>query len=61
MSEYYEPGTGDRDARDFITIRREERRRGGLATEREESLFSADIGKFEKHTKVCGVMINSLT
>jgi len=39
MSEYSEPGTGDKDARDYIAMRQEKRRRDGIeATDR----FTAD-------------------
>ena len=51
MSAYYEHGAGDQDIRDFLTIRKEQRRRRGIdKTDR----FSAGIGKFERHTKGFG-------
>lgn len=35
MSAYYEEGVGDKDARDFLTMRQEKRRRDGIeATDR---------------------------
>ena len=40
MSAYYEEGAGDKDIRDFLTIRQEKRRRDGIeATDR----FTAGI------------------
>ncbi|XP_067672392.1 G patch domain-containing protein 3-like [Haliotis asinina] len=51
MSGYYEDGAGDLDARDYITLRQEQRRRQGLE---ETDRFSVGIGKFEKHTKGIG-------
>ncbi|XP_071116043.1 G patch domain-containing protein 3-like [Haliotis cracherodii] len=51
MSGYYEDGAGDGDARDYITLRQEQRRREGLE---ETDRFSVGIGKFEKHTKGIG-------
>ncbi|KAK7100965.1 G patch domain-containing protein 3-like [Littorina saxatilis] len=51
MSAYYEDGAGDKDIRDFLTIRTEQRRRRGIdQTDR----FTAGIGKFERHTKGFG-------
>ncbi|KAK7488497.1 hypothetical protein BaRGS_00020282 [Batillaria attramentaria] len=51
MSAYYETGAGDKDIRDFVTIRQEQRRRRGLE---QTDRFSAGIGKFERHTKGIG-------
>lgn len=51
MSGYYEPGAGDKDARDFITMRREQRSRAGTST---ESVFDKPIGRFENHTRGIG-------
>lgn len=43
MSGYYEEGAGDKDARDFLTLRQDQRRRMGIeATDR----FTA--GKYSK-------------
>ncbi|XP_075709562.1 G patch domain-containing protein 3 [Rhinoderma darwinii] len=50
MSEYYEPGTGDKDARDFLKMRLETRRRDGLDTTAEK----LDLGGFEQYTKGVG-------
>ncbi|XP_056413377.1 G patch domain-containing protein 3 [Hyla sarda] len=50
MSEYYEPGTGDKDAKDFLKMRLETRRREGLDTARKKR----DLGGFEQHTKGVG-------
>lgn len=50
MSEYYEPGTGDKDAKDFVKMRLETRRREGLDTARE----TPDLGSFERYTKGVG-------
>lgn len=52
MSEYYEPGTGDKDARDFIKMRKEKRVRDDIAHLEELSSFDKPIGAFEKHTRV---------
>lgn len=52
MSEYYEPGTGDKDAKDYIRMRAEDRLRGGIAHLEEISAFDNPIGSFEHHTKV---------
>ena len=54
MSEYYEPGTGDKDARDYIKMRKEQRARDDLANLEELSSFDKPIGAFEKHTRVRG-------
>ncbi|XP_041378693.1 G patch domain-containing protein 3-like [Gigantopelta aegis] len=51
MSGYYEDGAGDKDARDYLTLRQEQRRRDGTE---DTDRFSAGIGKFEKHTKGIG-------
>lgn len=50
MSEYYEPGTGDKDAKDFLKMRLETRRREGLDTARD----TLDLGSFERYTKGVG-------
>lgn len=52
MSEYQESGSGDKDARDFIRMRAENRLRGNEATIEEMSAFDKPIGGFERHTKV---------
>ncbi len=49
MAVYTDPTGGDKDARDFITMRQEGRRRMG---EEQTDMRTAGIGKFEKHTKV---------
>ena len=49
MSIYTDPDAGDKDARDFIAMRQETRRRAGLE---DTDMYTAGIGKFEKHTKV---------
>ena len=38
MSVYYEEGVGDKDARDYVTMRQEKRRRDGIE---ETDRFSA--------------------
>ncbi|XP_044142105.1 G patch domain-containing protein 3 [Bufo gargarizans] len=50
MSEYYEPGTGDKDAKDFVKMRAETRRREGLDTAGQR----LDLGGFERYTKGVG-------
>ncbi|XP_073420000.1 G patch domain-containing protein 3 [Dendrobates tinctorius] len=50
MSEYYDPGTGDKDAKDFLKMRLETRRREGLNTDGEK----LDLGGFERYTKGVG-------
>ena len=54
MSVYYEPGGGDKDARDMVTMRRETRRRSGrqFLHWMDDETFEAGIGKFERHSKV---------
>lgn len=52
MSEYEEAGTGDKDARDFLAMRAENRLRDGSALKAETSVFAKPIGSFERHTKV---------
>ena len=54
MSVYYEPGSGDKDARDMVTMRRETRRRSGrqFPHNADDETFEAGIGKFERHSKV---------
>ena len=69
MSAYYEKGAGDKDIRDFLSIRQSERWRNGtdntdrfslgLAKKRKKKhvIPSSDknkIGKFEVHTKGIG-------
>ncbi|XP_067933820.1 G patch domain-containing protein 3-like [Watersipora subatra] len=54
MSEYYEPGTGDKDAQDYIKMRAEDRLRGDIAHLEEVSAFDKPIGSFEQHTKGVG-------
>ena len=57
MSIYYEKDGGDKDARDFATMRRDMRRREGVEdlTIAGQS-FENKIGAFEQHTKVsCNV------
>ena len=51
MSGYYEDGAGDKDARDYLTLRQEQRRRAGVE---DTDHLTAGIGKFEKHTKGIG-------
>lgn len=51
MSIYYEKGSGDKDIRDFVDIRREQRRRRGAE---ETDRFTIGIGKFEQYTKGFG-------
>ena len=54
MSVYYEPGGGNKDARDMVTMRRETRRRSGrqFLHRMDDETFEAGIGKFERHSKV---------
>lgn len=52
MSEYYEPGAGDKDAKDYVKMRLECRRRDGLDDAKEKK---NGLGCFERHTKVGGV------
>ncbi|XP_060064914.1 G patch domain-containing protein 3-like [Ylistrum balloti] len=69
MSVYYEEGVGDKDARDYLTMRQETRRRdgeentdrfsAGIAKKRpsnskHQSSEALKIGKFEQHTKGFG-------
>ncbi|XP_069136117.1 G patch domain-containing protein 3-like [Argopecten irradians] len=68
MSIYYEEGVGDKDARDYVTMRQETRRRdgvedtdrfsAGIAKKRHSnskySIKAPKIGKFERHTKGFG-------
>ena len=49
MSIYEDPEAGDKDARDYIAMRREKRIRDGTDP---TDLPKTGIGKFEKHTKV---------
>ncbi|KAM5179866.1 LOW QUALITY PROTEIN: G patch domain-containing protein 3 [Mantella aurantiaca] len=51
MSEYYEPGAGDKDAKDYLKMRLESRRRDGLDCAREDT---NGLGSFERHTKGFG-------
>jgi hypothetical protein len=51
MSEYYDPGSGDMDAKALVTMEREKRRRAGIV-DPDDHIFSSKIGKFEKFTKV---------
>ncbi|XP_033747313.1 LOW QUALITY PROTEIN: G patch domain-containing protein 3-like [Pecten maximus] len=68
MSIYYEEGAGDKDARDYVTMRQETRRRdgvehtdrfsAGIAKKRPSNMnhssVTQKIGKFEQHTKGFG-------
>ncbi|OWF42234.1 G patch domain-containing protein 3 [Mizuhopecten yessoensis] len=69
MSIYYEKGAGDKDARDYVTMRQETRRRdgveqtdrfsAGIAKRRSSNMkhcssVASKIGKFEQHTKGFG-------
>ena len=49
MEIYTDPTGGDKDARDFMEMRQEQRRRKGII---DKELDPNHIGKFEKHTKV---------
>ncbi|KAJ8044012.1 G patch domain-containing protein 3 [Holothuria leucospilota] len=52
MSIFYENGSGTKDAKDWLQMQKEMRLRRG---EEDTSIFTKNqIGKFEKHTKVCG-------
>ncbi|XP_013379646.1 G patch domain-containing protein 3 [Lingula anatina] len=51
MSAYYDAEGGDMDARDFLAMRKETRRRNG---EEDISVVNNKIGKFERHTKGIG-------
>ena len=51
MSGYYESGGGDKDARDYIEIRQEQRRRKGQETT-DRFMAGLNTGTFERHTKV---------
>src|SRR6218665_2512086 len=51
MNEYYERGSGDKDAQDFVQMRRHMRQEQGLDSD-DEDLSAVGIGKFERHTKV---------
>ena len=46
---FYGTDGGDKDARDMIQIRYDQRRRQGLEM---DSVFTGGLGKFEQHTKV---------
>nr|XP_006821897.1 PREDICTED: G patch domain-containing protein 3-like [Saccoglossus kowalevskii] len=48
MSVYYDLDGGDKDARDYVQMRLEQRRRDGIPDDADK------IGKFEKHTKGIG-------
>ncbi|KAM9319540.1 G patch domain-containing protein 3 [Gastrophryne carolinensis] len=50
MSEYYEPGAGDKDAKDYLKIRLETRRRAGLDIDEKKK----NLGGFEQYTKGIG-------
>ncbi|XP_053562965.1 G patch domain-containing protein 3 [Bombina bombina] len=50
MSGYYEEGAGDKDAKDYLKMRLEKRKRDGISTAREES----GLGLFEQYTKGIG-------
>nr|DBA33748.1 TPA: hypothetical protein GDO54_001387 [Pyxicephalus adspersus] len=50
MSEYYEPGSGDKDAKDYLKMRLESRRRDGLV----DAIGKNGLGCFERHTKGVG-------
>ncbi|XP_064460164.1 G patch domain-containing protein 3-like [Ornithodoros turicata] len=52
MSVYYNPGAGDKDARDFVSMRHFDRLRDGTETDDDNRLAS-----FEKHTKGFGSRI----
>ena len=49
MSVYYEPGAGDKDARDFVTMREEAMLRSGR---KDPVIDKTCIGQFEKFSKV---------
>ncbi len=49
MSVYSEVGGGDKDARDYVAMRQEKRRRAG-----DEDTDIKSIGEFERHTKGIG-------
>ena len=49
MSVYYEPGAGDKDARDFVTMREEAMLRSGRKA---PVIDKTCIGQFEKFSKV---------
>ncbi|XP_072033929.1 G patch domain-containing protein 3-like [Amphiura filiformis] len=51
MSVYYDPDGGDKDARDMVQMRYDQRRRQGLEM---DSVFTGGLGNFEKHTKGVG-------
>ncbi|XP_013774775.1 G patch domain-containing protein 3-like [Limulus polyphemus] len=53
MAGYYEPGAGDKDALDFLQMRRETRLRNGIDDDDDET-FNTKIGFFENHTKGIG-------
>jgi len=48
---YYDSTTGDKDARDFVQMKRDERRRQGVDCADEE-MYDSRIGQFEKYSKV---------
>ena len=49
MEIYTDPTGGDMDARDFMEMRQEQRRRKGIV---DKELDPNHIGQFERHTKV---------
>ena len=49
MEIYTDADAGDKDARDYMAMRQERRRREG---KEDTDMFTAGIGKFEKYTKV---------
>ena len=52
MSVYYEPGAGDKDARDFVAMREEAMLRSG---QKAPVIDKTGIGQFEKFSKVCNL------
>lgn len=53
MSVYYEADSGDKDARDMLTMRRETRSQSGRPfLHDDDKIFELGIGKFERHSKV---------
>eukprot|EP00058_Branchiostoma_floridae_P017995 XP_002603484.1 hypothetical protein BRAFLDRAFT_220106 [Branchiostoma floridae] len=52
MSVYYDPDGGDKDARDYLQMRLEQRLRAGMDGEDREQ--EGKIGQFERHTKGLG-------
>ena len=52
FSEYYDPGTGDKDARDMADIRRTHSKKQTYKKAKQFLNKPSKIGQFERHSKV---------